>query len=122
MAERAVTEVVRQSHRFREILVEPQDPRGGARDLGYLERVGEPGAKVVAFVIDEHLGLVLEPAKGGAVDDPVAVALERAAQATGRLRMAPATTVVRIARIAGNKTHANAFRPTGAPRRTKAIV
>ena len=40
----------------------------------------EPGAEVVALRGDEHLGLLLEPAKRLAVNDPVAVALEGRAQ------------------------------------------
>jgi hypothetical protein len=34
---------------------------------------------MVALVIDEYLGLMLEPAKGRRVDDPVPVALKLAA-------------------------------------------
>jgi hypothetical protein len=113
---------VGQRHGLGEILVEAQDPRRGARDLGNLEGVGEPGAKVIALVIDEHLGLVLEAAECGAVHDPVAVALERAAQAAGGLGMAPAPTVVGLARIAGDTGRASSFRPTVATRGTRATV
>ena len=45
-----------------------------------LERVGQPGAVVVALGRDEDLGLVLEPPERLGVHDPVAVALERRAQ------------------------------------------
>jgi hypothetical protein len=34
--------------------------------------------EVVALVMDEHLRLMGEPAKGGGMDDPVAIALETA--------------------------------------------
>src|SRR5207253_2056193 len=44
-------------------------------------RVGEPGAVVVALRRHEHLGLVLQAPERLAVDDPVAVALERRAHA-----------------------------------------
>jgi hypothetical protein len=63
--------------------------------------VGEPRPEVVTLVIDEHLGLILEPAKCGAVHDPIAIALERAAQPAGRLAVAPATTALGMARIRG---------------------
>ena len=39
----------------------------------------QPGAEMVAFMRHEDLGLVLQPAKGGGMDDAVAVALERRA-------------------------------------------
>src|SRR5581483_3809123 len=44
-----------------------------------LDRVGEPGAVVIALRRDVHLRLVLEAAERLAVHDPVAVALERCA-------------------------------------------
>ena len=96
MAERAVAEVVRQRHRLRQVLVEGERARRGARDLRDLEGVGQAGAEVVALVVDEHLGLVLEAAERGAVDDPVAVALERAAQRALRLGMTAAAAPRRI--------------------------
>ena len=94
MAEGAVAQVVGQRHGLRQVLVEPQRARGGPGDLGDLQRMGQPGAEVIALVIDEHLGLILEPPERGAVHDPVAIALEGAAQAAGGLGMAPAATVL----------------------------
>ncbi len=99
VAERAVAEVVGERHGLREILVEGERARRGAGDLGDLEGVGQAGAEVVAFVVDEHLGLVLEAAEGGAVDDPVAVALERAAQRALRLGVAAAAAALGIAGV-----------------------
>ena len=87
MAEGAVPQVVGQRHGLRKVLVEPQRARGGPGNLCDLQRMGEPGAEVIALVIDEHLGLVLEPPKRGAVHDPVAIALERTAQPAGGLGM-----------------------------------
>jgi hypothetical protein len=37
--------------------------------------MGEPGAVIISFMVDEDLGLVLEAAKGGAVDNAVAIPL-----------------------------------------------
>ncbi len=48
MAERRVPEVVAEADRFDEVLVERQRAGDGARDLGHLERVGQPRAVVVA--------------------------------------------------------------------------
>ena len=83
--ERRVPEVVPEADRLREVLVQPQRAGDGARDAAGLDRVGEPRAVVVALGGDEDLGLVLEPPEALRVDDPVAVALERRAQAARRL-------------------------------------
>ena len=83
--------------RFGEILVEPQGAAHGARDLGNFERVGQPGAEQVALVVDEHLGLVFQPAEGRGMDDAVAVALILAAVPRRGLRVTPAPTL----RLAG---------------------
>ena len=55
--------------------VEPQRPRHDAADLADLDAVGQPRAVVVSLVVDEDLGLVLQPAKGAAVHDAVPIAL-----------------------------------------------
>ena len=90
MAERRVAEVVAQHEGFRELLVESEDARHGAADLCAFEAVGEASAVVVAFVVHEDLGLVLEPPERRAVDDAVAVALEAGAERVLLLRIAPA--------------------------------
>jgi hypothetical protein len=84
VAEGRVAEIVRQRHRLGEILVERQRPRQRARHLTDLDRVGQPRAVIVSLMLHEDLRLVLEPAEGAAMDDPVAVALEgRAMRAFG---------------------------------------
>ena len=65
MAERRVAEIVGQRHGLGQILVAAQRPRQRARDLRHLDRVGQPGAVMVAFMGDEDLRLVLQPAEGG---------------------------------------------------------
>ena len=97
MAERRMAEIVRERQRLGQILVELQRAGDRAGDLRHLDAVGQPGAEEVALVVDEHLGLVLQLAEGGAVDDPVAVALPgRAGAASGsgwkRPRAVPART------------------------------
>jgi len=76
MAERRVAEIVSERDGFRKVLVEPQGPRNGARNLTSLERVREAVPEMIALVVDEDLGLVLEPPKSTRMHDPVAVALE----------------------------------------------
>jgi hypothetical protein len=80
MAERGVAEVVAEPDRLGQILVERQCPRNGARDLGDLQRVGQPRAVMVALGRDEDLRLVLEAPERLGVRDAVAVALQRRAQ------------------------------------------
>ncbi len=87
MAERGVAEIVRQRQRLGEILVEAEGAADRAGDLRHFEAVRQPGAVMVALVIDEDLGLVLEAAEGGAMDDAVAVALKGRAQGGFRLGM-----------------------------------
>ena len=79
--ERRVAEVVTEPDRLDQILVERERPRDGARDRRDLERVGQARAVVVAQRGHEHLRLVRQAPERLAVHDPVAVALERGAQA-----------------------------------------
>jgi hypothetical protein len=52
---------------------------------------------MIAFVVDEDLGLVFQPAEGGAVDNPVAIALVGAAGRVFGLAYGPAAASRRIA-------------------------
>ena len=80
--ERRVAGVVAEADRLDEVLVEPERPRDDAGDRGRLERVGHPGAVVVALGVDEDLRLPLQPPERLRVDEAVAVALERRADAS----------------------------------------
>ena len=77
VTERRVPEIVAERNRLGQLLVEPEDLRDRPRDLRHLERVREPRPIVIAGRRKEDLRLVFEPAERLAVDDPVAVALER---------------------------------------------
>lgn len=98
MAERRMAEIVRERNRFDEILVQAQVARHRTRDLRDFQAVRETGAEQVAFVIDEHLGLVFEPAERGRMNDAVAVALELGA---GRRRLFGMTAPARLRRMSG---------------------
>ena len=65
-----------ETNAFDQVFVPAQGARQSPADLGNLQRVREAGAEVVAFVVDEDLRLVFQPAEGGGVDDAVAVALK----------------------------------------------
>ncbi len=90
VAEGRVAEVVAEPDRLGQVLVEAERAGDRAGDPAGLERVREPRPVVVAFGRDEDLRLVLQPAEGLGVDDPVAVALERRPQrAVGLLDLTP---------------------------------
>ena len=97
VAERRVAEIVAERDRLREVVVELKRAGERAGDLRHLDRVGEPGAEMIALVVDEHLGLVREAPEGGRVDDAVAVALELGARRRRRLGHEPG----RVGRIGG---------------------
>ena len=113
MAEGAVAEIVSQRHGLGQVLVDGQGASQGPGDLRHLERVGEAGAEMVALEIDQHLGLVFEPAEGGGMDDPIAIPLERAAQRARRLLDRPAEPAAHAAGK-GRQHHAGhaRLRPT----------
>ncbi len=81
VAERRMPHVVAEADRLGEILVQPQRPRHDARDARRLEGVGDAGAVVVSRRVDEDLRLPFQAPERLRVDDPVAVALKRRADA-----------------------------------------
>src|ERR1700752_180223 len=59
---------------------------------------------MVAFVIDENLRLVGQPAKGGRMNDAVAVALKRRSDRMLRLRIEAPASLLRLRRIRGERS------------------
>ena len=76
MAERRMTQVVRQADGLAQVFVATQGAGKGAADLSHFDGVSETCAVIVAFVVDKDLCLVFHATKGPGVDDAVAVALE----------------------------------------------
>ena len=99
VAKRRMTEVMRQRERFGEILVEAELPGQRAGNLRDFERVCQPGAVMIAFMEHEYLGFVLQSAKGGRMDHPVAIAPKRAAGPARRLGEQPSAAAVGVAGI-----------------------
>ncbi|MGY2936177.1 hypothetical protein ACVWZ6_005779 [Bradyrhizobium sp. GM6.1] len=97
--ERRMAEIVGERQGFREVLVQPELPGQRAGDLRHLQRMGQPGAVVVALVEHEHLGLVFQPAERGGMDHPVAIPSKRAAGPAWRFRDQSAATALGIAGI-----------------------
>ncbi len=84
MAKGRVAKIVGQGQGFGQILVKAEDAGNGPCDLGNFNGMGEPGAVVVALVIHENLGFMLQAPEGGGVDNAVPVTLEsRARRAFG---------------------------------------
>jgi len=99
MAKRRVPEVVRQADRLHQILAQPERACNRAPELRHLQRVREPCAKQIAFVVHEHLCLVFEPAECRRMHDAIAVALVVAARRIGRDRVTPPSRAVRVAGV-----------------------
>ncbi len=91
VTERGVAEIVREADRLDQRLVQAERPRHAARDLRHLERMREARAVEIAFVIDEDLRLVDEPAERRRMHDAVAVALVFGAMTRRWLGKATAT-------------------------------
>ena len=87
MTERWMPEIVGQRDRLGQVLVHAQRAGERARDARDLDRVGHPRAIMIACAVEENLRLVLEPAEGAAVHDPVAVPLESSAETVLVLRV-----------------------------------
>ena len=84
MAEGRMAEVVGKRQSLGQIFIDAERPRHGAGDLRHFEAMGEPGAVMIALVIDEDLRLVGQPAESGRMQDAVAVpGVERARRAWG---------------------------------------
>ena len=76
MTKGRVTQVMRQADGFDQVFVGTQGARDRASDLGDFQGVRQAGAVVIAFIVDENLGLIFQAAEGSGVQDAVAVALE----------------------------------------------
>src|SRR5919198_6304590 len=87
--------VVSEADRLDEILVQPKRTRDDARDRRRLERMRHTRAVVVSLRVDEDLRLPFQTAERLRVHQPVAVALERRADAAGLLGPSPAARLVR---------------------------
>ena len=64
MAEGRVAQIMGQRHGLGQIFVDRQGARQAAGELRHFQRMGQPGAVIIAFMLHEDLGLVLEPAEG----------------------------------------------------------
>ena len=96
MAKRRVPQVMAQSQRFGQILIQPQYPRDGACDLRHFQRMGQPSAVIITLMINKNLCFILQTPKGSAVNNPIPVPLIRRAGQAFRLRKQPTPGFCRI--------------------------
>src|SRR5215472_9101179 len=114
MAEWGMPKVVGESERFGQILVETERSADRARNLCYLETMGQPGAVMIALVIDEYLRLMGQPAKRSGMNDAIAVALKHRPHRMFRFRMEASACLLRLRRIGRERSdHSPNLAPTG---------
>ena len=80
MAEGRMADIVGETERLCQILVQPQGAGEDTADLRDFDAVREAGAVMVAIGRDEDLRLGAQAAKGDRMDDPVPITLEFAAR------------------------------------------
>ncbi len=91
MPERRMSDVVRQRQRLRQILIEPESVRHGARDLRHLDGMRQTVAEVIGESRREHLRLVFQAPERAGMNDAVAIALKFIAIRMGELRITAAS-------------------------------
>src|SRR5450432_3981878 len=67
--------VVRKANAFDKVRVCAECGGKAAPDLGDFQRMGQPGAVVIPFIVYKYLRLVLQPAKSSSMQNPVTVTL-----------------------------------------------
>ena len=109
VSKRGVAQVVRQGDGFHQVFVQAQGSRHGTPQLRHLQRMRQTRAVQVPFVVEEHLRLVHQPAKGGGMHDAVAVALKGIARGCVGLRVATPLAARRVAGVGGERPTAHAW-------------
>src|SRR5437899_8704208 len=98
MAERRMANVVDQRERFGEIGIQAESRGHGASNLRDLQRVRQAVAEMVGIAGGKDLCLSFETAESAGMDDAVAVTRVGAAVGMRRLRITPATRLLRAHR------------------------
>ncbi len=71
-----VSQIMGQRQSFGEVIIQTERTGQSAGDLADFNRMGQPGAVMIAFMRYENLGFMGETAEGGRVDDTVSVTLK----------------------------------------------
>src|SRR5260363_58175 len=84
MAERRMTEIVRERNRFDERFIHAQIARDRTRNLRHFQAMREPGPEQIAFMIDKNLRFAFQPSERSAMntatDAPLQARLNQADQ------------------------------------------
>ena len=96
MSERRVAQIVGESDRLGQILVQAQDSGQRPGNLSDLQGMSEPGSIVVALVLHKHLSFVLQPTECRGMYDSVSVALKAGPGSALHLGMEPPAAVARF--------------------------
>jgi len=83
---------MRERDDLREACIDAQGTCQRGRPMGDLQRMGQPSPEVIAFVRDKDLCLVLQTAERRAVNDPMPIQFEPAAEGNRRFVMDAAAT------------------------------
>jgi hypothetical protein len=95
VAEGRMAEVMGERQGLRHVLVQIEGAADRAGNLRDLQAVGQARAEVVALVVHEDLGLVLEPTERRGVDDPIPVPLEAGSGGAFRLGVESTAALLR---------------------------
>ncbi len=94
-----VPDVVGKGDRLDEVFVQPQSAPDGPADLGHFQGMRQAGAVMIVNAADEDLGLAKHAPKGGAMDDPLPVALEDGSKRVRLFRVLPPPAVAAMHRV-----------------------
>ena len=107
---RRVPEIVAESDRFDEVLVERQSPGDGTGDLRNFQRMGQAGPVVIPFRRQKDLGFIFEAPKRFAMQDTITINLVAGSQFAGRFSMSTTETHRTLAGISGQSIPLPPFR------------
>src|SRR2546423_3280327 len=91
MAERRVTEIMRESNGLGQIFIQAQRPRDGATNRGDLNRMSQSRAQMVPGAVEKNLRLVFQAAKSARMNDASAITLKFGAIGVTQLGKLPAS-------------------------------
>ena len=91
-----VTDVVHQSKRFDQVLVQSQGPANRSGNRGDFLSVGQAGAVIIAHATSENLHLAAQAAVGRAMQDTIPVSLERSTIGMFRFNKLPSSGITTV--------------------------
>ena len=119
-----MSDIVKECQCFDQVLVESQRAADRAGDGSDFVRVGQPRAMIISHVTGEDLHFAAEAPKGGAVNNPIAIALKRTPIGMVWLRVSAALRIGAVHRV-GREQERFAFRDglqTGDVRQVESIL